>query len=505
MIELCTASQIKNIDLTCGTDSRELMQNAAECLLSRIENTKEKYMFSLDSVAVVCGVGNNGGDGYALSILLAESGYNVNIIAADRPSSEDALYYFSLCQDVGIPIIYAEEEQEVTAEIIADATFIVDAMFGIGLSRAPGEPYEELIENINSSRAFIFSVDIPSGVFSDKASFFRKNGVPMCVCADMTSAFVMKKAAHASFPSMPYCGDVYVEDIGIPIEVIVTDIFTKREKNTNKGSFGTLMMLCGSENMTGAAALAAKSAARCGVGLEVCAANKNTLAVLQNKMDFPVFLPLEVDDDGMYTAHALESLIKYRGVTAYLVGCGLGKNEASREAVEYILTNSDAPVVLDADGINIISENKMLLKNCRCPVVITPHPGEMARLCGCDIAYVQDNRVELARSFAGEHNVTVVLKGSATIIASPDGRCVFNTSGTPAMAKGGMGDVLGGIIASLAAQNKPLFESAVCGAYIHGLAGEMGEEIYSEYGLMPEDMPEFTARVIKSKLLHSIE
>jgi len=310
-----------------------------------------------------------------------------------------------------------------------------------------------------------------------------------------------------------------VEDIGIPPEVtanedyvlfqpddeIVTDIFTPRERNTNKGSFGTLMMLCGSENMTGAAAIAAKSAARCGVGLEVCAADKKTLAVLQNKMDFPVFLPLEYDSNGMYNDKSLEALTNYRGVTAYLVGCGLGKSDAAKQAVKHVIENSRVPVVLDADGINIISEDKSILKNRTCPVIITPHPGEMSRLCGCGTDHVQDNRVELSRSFAEQYNVTVVLKGSATIIACPDGRCVFNTSGTPAMAKGGMGDALGGIIASLAAQNKPLFESAVCGTYIHGLAGEMGEKIYSEYGLMPEDMPDLTARVIKSKLSHNIE
>ena len=518
MTELATASQIKNIDASCGIDSRELMQNAAECLFARIENSKGKYMLDLDSVAVVCGSGNNGGDGYALAILLAESGYNVNIVAADRPSASDALYYFSLCSDMGIPIVYIGEEYETACEIISHATFTVDAIFGIGLSRVPEEPYTDLIECINSSGAFVYSVDIPSGIFSDKASYHTEHGVPICVRADMTSTFVMKKAAHASFPSMPFCGDVYVEDIGIPPETlaeekyvffqpddeIIAEVFAPREKNTNKGTFGTLVMLCGSDNMTGAASLAAKSAARCGVGLEVCAANKNTLTVLQNKMDFPVFLPLDLQEDGTYTEESLNALTNYKGATAFLVGCGLGKSDAARQAVEYVLKNASVPLVLDADGLNIVAENKALLQNRRCPVIITPHPGEMARLCGCSIDVVQHARTELALLFAAKYNVIVVLKGSATVIASPDGRCVFNTSGTPAMAKGGMGDVLAGIIASLTAQGKPLFESAVCGAYIHGLAGEMGEKIYSQYGLMPEDMPELVANVIKNKTPHNI-
>lgn len=518
MIELATSKQIKNIDQTCGIDSRELMQNAAECLLHRIESCKEEHLFSLGCVAVVCGTGNNGGDGYALSILLFESGYNVKIVAADRPAGSDALYYFSLCADMGIEIIYAEEESGRAKDIIMSASFIVDAMFGIGLSRAPGEVYDELISAINDSNGFVFSIDIPSGIYADDASFALSDGKPLCVKADITSTFVMKKAAHASYPALSYCGKVYVEDIGIPPETlenetflmfqpdddIIHDIFVPRDANTNKGSYGTLLMLCGSDNMTGAACLSAVSAERCGVGLEVCAAKRSTLSVLQSKMNFPVFLPLETDEDELYTEESLEILTNYPKTTAILVGCGLGRSPSAVQAVTYIIKNSRVPLILDADALNIISENRGILKELNVPAIITPHPGEMARLCGCSVEYVQNNRTALARLFAAEYGVTVLLKGSATVIASPDGRMVFNTTGTPAMAKGGMGDVLSGIIASLAAQGNDLFDCAVCGAYIHGLSGELGEKRFSVYGLSPDDMPKLTAKIIKTKIQHNL-
>ncbi|MBE6689628.1 MAG: NAD(P)H-hydrate dehydratase [Ruminococcaceae bacterium] len=518
MTELCTSAQVKRIDRNCGIDSRELMQNAAECLFSRIEACRDKYMFSLGAVSIVCGVGNNGGDGYALAILLFESGVNVRIVAADRPAGSDALYYFSLCTDMGIDIIYAEEEPDTALETISHSSFIVDAMFGTGLSRAPGEPYDELIEAVNSSAAFVFSVDIPSGIFADDASFHIENGQPVCIKADITSTFVMKKAAHVSHPAMEYCGDVFVEDIGIPPETlgnehfvmfcadddIVNKVFYPREADSNKGTYGTLVMLCGCDTMTGAACLAAQSALRCGVGLEVCAAKESVIRILQSKMNFPVFLPLDTDEYGYYTDEALDTVTSYPKSSAILIGCGLGISEGTVRAVTHVMKNARVPLVIDADALNIISENLNLLEQLAVPAVITPHPGEMARLCGCTVEYVQNNRTSLAAEFAERYGVTVVLKGNATVIASPDGRMVFNTTGGPSLAKGGMGDVLAGIIASLVAQGRDIFDSAVCGAYIHGAAGDMAKEVFSEYGVSPDDIPEFAAKVINSKVRHNL-
>ncbi len=517
MTELATRALIKEIEQNCGIDPRELMQNAAECLFARIESSKAKYMFSLGAVAVVCGTGNNAGDGYALAILLYESGYNVKIVAADRPHSSDALYYFSLCSDMGIDIVYIQEQSALALDIIFNSTFIVDAMLGIGLLRNIEEPYDELIDAVNNSSAFVLSVDIPSGIYADSADIAFCDSKPMCVHADMTSAFIMKKAGHVSYPGVSYCGDVYVEDIGIPPETlenvkfsmfetddsIIRDVFVPRKAHINKGDCGTLVMLCGCGNMTGAASLCAKGAVRSGAGLVVCAAQRATLDVLQTRMDFPVFFPLETDG-GLYDQASLEALISYPKATAFAVGCGLGRSAAAQQAVEYIIENSRVPLVLDADALNIISQNPDILKKLSCPAVITPHPAEMARLCGVNTEYVQNNRIYLASRFAREYNVITVLKGSATVIASPDGRCVINTAGTPAMAKGGMGDVLTGVIGSLIAQGKDLFDSAVCGVYVHALAGEMGAQEYSQYGLSPEDMPILIAKVIKNKTAHNL-
>ncbi|MBQ9922129.1 MAG: NAD(P)H-hydrate epimerase, partial [Clostridia bacterium] len=427
MTELATSKQIKSIDTGCGIDSRELMQNAAECLFNRIQNTKDKYLFSLSNVCIVCGTGNNGGDGYALAILLAESGCDVRIVAADRPSSSDALYYFSLCSDMDIPIIYAEEQPLGAQDAIMNASLVVDALFGIGLSRAPEEPYDELICAINDSDGFVFSVDIPSGIYSDSATYETADGQPLCVRADVTSTFVMKKAAHASYPSLEMCGEVYVEDIGIPPEVtekedftlflpddeLVRSIFMPRKADCNKGDFGTLVMLCGCDSMTGAASLAAQAAARCGVGLEVCCAARSTLNILQTKLDFPVFMPLATDEDGLYTTRALDMMTGYPRVSAILAGCGLGRREAAVRAVKHILTHATSPLILDADALNIISQDITLLENLRSEAVLTPHPGEMARLCGKSVDYIQHHRIEVATEFAQRYGVTLLLKGCA--------------------------------------------------------------------------------------------
>lgn len=517
MTELATSTQMKHIDRTCGIESRELMQNAAECLLSRIENLKNEYILP-SRVTVVCGTGNNGGDGYALAILLCEGGYDVTLVAADRPTTSDALYYFALCADMEIPIISAEEELPLALETVKSSNFIVDALFGIGLSRAPEEPCDELICAVNAADAFVLSVDIPSGIYADNAGFHNENGVPLCVNADVTSTFVMKKPAHVAFPAAPYCGRVFVEDIGIPPEIVarenfalfVTDdeyaarLFPRRKINANKGDYGTLVSVCGSENMTGAAALAAEAAVRSGVGLVACAANRKTLNVLQNKLNFPIFLPLETSSDGVYTEKALAELVHFPKASAMLVGCGLGKSPASVQLVEYIVKNAAVPLVLDADALNIIAEKSDLLAELKVPPVLTPHPGEMARLCRCSVEYVQNNRIPLAQKFAREHRVTLLLKGAATVIAAPDGRTAINSTGTPAMAKGGMGDVLGGIVAALVAQGNPPFESAVVGAHIHGSAGEEGEKIHSQYGLSPDDMPRLVAGVIKREFAHNL-
>lgn len=517
MTELATSSQMKRIDRTCGIESRELMQNAAECLLCRIENLKNEYILP-SRVTVVCGTGNNGGDGYALAILLCEGGYDVTLVAADRPVTPDAIYYFALCADMEIPMVSAEEELPLALETVRSSPFIVDALFGIGLSRAPEEPYDELICAVNDADAFVLSVDIPSGVYADNAGFHTENGVPLCVNADVTSTFVMKKPAHVSFPAAPYCGRVFVEDIGIPPEIVarenftlfVTDdeyaarLFPPRKIDANKGDYGTLVSVCGSENMTGAAALAAEAAVRSGVGLVACAANRRTLNILQNKLNFPIFLPLETVPDGLYTEKALAELVRFPKAAVMLVGCGLGQSPASVQLVEYIVKNAAVPLVLDADALNIIAANPNLLAELKVPAVLTPHPGEMARLCGCSVEYVQNNRIPIAQKFAREHNVTLLLKGAATVVASPDGKTAINPTGTPAMAKGGMGDVLGGIIAAQVAQGNSPFESAVVGAYIHGLAGEDGEKAYSQYGLSPDDMPKLVAGVIKRKFAHNL-
>ncbi|HCR44650.1 MAG TPA: hypothetical protein DIV41_08730 [Ruminococcaceae bacterium] len=266
-------------------------------------------------------------------------------------------------------------------------------------------------------------------------------------------------------------------------------IIKERPKDSNKGTFGRLMCVCGSEGMAGAAVMSAGAALRCGTGLVDAALPRCIYPIVASRLAEPVFTILDTGHDGKLSEKSealfLEALAKS---TACLIGCGLGKSTAAREETAAVLAKSEVPLVIDADGINIISENINILKTARAKVILTPHPGEMSRLLKVPVSLIQSDRKKYASDFSARHNVVLVLKGAGTVVAAPDGRLYENTTGNPGMAKGGSGDVLAGMTASFAAQGADPFEAAAAAVYMHGLAGDMCAEKLSQSAMLPTDI-----------------
>ena len=280
---------------------------------------------------------------------------------------------------------------------------------------------------------------------------------------------------------------------------IVKRAVPNRPDNANKGTMGTLLSICGSFGMAGAAILAGKSALRCGVGLEKLAIPKSIYPIAAGSILESVFLPLSETSDGKISRTNIPRLLhEAKKSTAVLLGCGLSVCDDTKALVKSFVENCTAPMVLDADALNCIADNPEILKKRKSDIIITPHPGEMGRLCGITAKEVNADRVDVALSFAKKYGVITVLKGSGTIIASPNGQALLNTTGNSGMATGGSGDVLAGMTAGLLAQGKSAFDCAAAAVYLHGLAGDFAAEKLGKISMLPSDIIDYIAQAFKS-------
>ena len=456
-----------------GIPSLTLMRNAAAAVYRRILSLG----VDLSAPVVVCGSGNNGGDGYALALLMEEAGIPVAALESAKPKSHDCAYYASRCTC-----------PRVDEAALDGATLIVDAMYGFSFRGSLPASDAALARRINASRAFVLAIDLPSGTEADG------DYCDDCVAADATCTFTAEKPATASYSALSHCGQVFVEDIGIPASAGVPEespvrlirsvegMIREREENSHKGTFGTLAVLAGSADMPGAAYLCLSGALHAGVGLVKFASDDTALSVIKNRLSEPVFL-----SGG---AEAIAQTSK----TALLVGCGLGRGfDASLSA---LLRGADVPTVIDADGINFLASHIDVLKEMQAPAALTPHPMELSRLTGCGVEEINRNRVHTARAFTAEYGCYLLLKGSRTVIAAPDGRVRITVSGCSALAKGGSGDVLAGVVGALAAQGYDLFDALTVGAFLHGRAGEQLAVRFGAHGALPSQLPEEIGRLL---------
>ncbi len=497
MKRLLTAEQMMRCDSytieTLGVPSRELMQRAAAAAFREIMNGG----FDLTKVLCVCGTGNNGGDGLAAAMLLRHSGVNVEFyVCGDKSKmTKECEYRFYALQTAGVT------EQRMLD--FTGVTLIVDAILGIGLAGEVRSPAAEVIGAIMDSGIPVVSLDIPSGINSD-------TGAPMgiAICADMTVAFSKLKPGHIFYPGRIHCGNTVVAEIGIGDEGIAGDtpvvqipekddvakMIPERYPDSHKGNYGRLLVVAGSEGMCGAAYFSALGAYRAGVGLVEVFTPKVNLPIIQTKI--PEAIATGWADGAL---QLLRERMKY--ANACVIGPGLGKSLDAAKLVEEAL-DCEIPLLIDADGLNLIAESDDLrakLKARKYPTVITPHQGEMSRLCHMSVDEVYREPIRTAVEFAREYGVVCVQKSATTVIAEGD-LALMNRTGCTGLSKGGSGDVLSGVIGAFLAVGMNEHDAAVAGVYLHGKAGEIASAKATEYSLLATDIANAIGCAIKETL-----
>ena len=500
-----TAKQMREIDrLTIekyGVPSLTLMERAGEAvtqaILERFARNAKK------GVLIVAGKGNNGGDGLVVARWLKKKRIpcEVALLARADELSTDAAHnlraYLKLKGKVNE--ITAERLDLLSARMRKNAV-IVDAILGTGIKSEVRGFFAEAITLMNASGLPVVAVDIPSGLDTDR-------GIPLGVViqAEMTVALAFPKLGEVIYPGVQYAGELVVADIGIDERAIaavasntelleretIRWLVPRRDPDTHKGSFGHLLIVAGARGKTGAAILASRAAMRSGAGLATLAAPRSLNDILASALVEVMTEPLRDN-----AAEEIESLSddEWRRLlerkNALLFGPGIGVSHATQNILRWLLRNLEIGWVIDADGLNNLVLEIDRLRHARIPPVLTPHPGEMARLTGKSVVEVNADRVGIARSFAVEHRCHLVLKGARTVIATPDGKVFINPTGNPGMASAGMGDVLAGILTALLGQGLPPEDALKLGVYLHGFVGDTVAESKGEIGLIASDIIE---------------
>lgn len=467
------------------------------------ENIME--MFSSEKkttkICVICGKGNNGGDGLVIARRLIKRGYNVTVVLAQGMMSTDiSLMMFVKLLECRADIVDFTVNPDEAYDEIKRCDLVIDCLFGIGFKGEIKGSAADFVEKTDQMNKRVISIDVPSGLDCDGTV-----GSGVHFNPEYTFAIGAKKPVHVLKPLSDLCGTVKLIDIGFDKDYygvkesfstadddFIKEKIIRRRYNDNKGTFGKLLNVCGSRNMQGAAVLCARAAVRSGAGLVYCAFPEKAYCAVASKLTVPLMLPLPDDKDGFLCAGAQSVILeKLKTMSSVVIGCGLGLTDDTQKIVSSVIESAECPVVVDADGINAVSLNINILKKAKAPVILTPHPGEMSRLTGLSIDDITSDRAKTASDFAKEYGVIVLLKGANTVIASPDGRLFINPTGNAGMAKGGSGDMLSGMIGAFSAQGMSAFDAAVAGAYLHGLCGDIAVKDYSYTGLTPSIMLDY--------------
>jgi NAD(P)H-hydrate epimerase len=487
--------------------SPELMENAGSGIALRILTDLVPNPES-SKICIFCGKGNNGGDGYVIARHLQNTGATVEVyyLGPRDQMSDDAGLNFDRASELDLAL------REVTSidslPGILDCDLVVDAIFGTGFSGAPRGLAGELIEYIGAQGCLTVAVDMPSGLNADTGQY--EGAV---IDADYTYTLAQPKFGLFLSPGRELCGDVEIVPIGIPDDVLdefdlkidlatiewISSILPERKPDGHKGDFGRVLTVAGSTGMTGAASMAALSSLRSGCGLAKLACPKTTQPVLAEKLTEVITHPLP--DVGRKGAFALRGLGELRKLIdehdSVILGPGIGRHHETLELMRRLVSKLDKPAIIDADGLNAFVDHTSILLECGAPLVLTPHPGEFARLNGTPAPPEQEieARAEAAMKFAADYGVVVVLKGSPTLIASTDGRCCLNPTGNHGMATGGSGDVLSGIVGTMLAQCDDPYEAACLSVFIHGLAGDFAAEAHTPRAMIAGDMINYLSEV----------
>lgn len=474
-----TIRQIENDFYKSSKSNDALMQLAGFCVYSEVLKVAEKT----SKILVLTGGGNNGGDGYVAASQLINNGYNVSVCEVLPAKTE-------LCKMKKQE--FKGEIQPFSKELINEADIIVDAILGTGFKGETDSYLSKVLFAVNNSAAKVISVDIPSGLCADTADINS-----CCIKADITITFIGYKKCLLQFPSAEMCGRVILNELGLQNledfknEGIVTESvkIPKRLRNTHKGTYGTAALICGSYGMAGAAILAAKACLRSGVGIAKLILDDSIYPIVTASVPEAVCVT-DIND----TRLILKTLEKANSV---LIGCGLSQSKQAEKLLCLALENAKGTLIIDADGINLISKRIDLIEGLNAELILTPHPGEMSRLMSVSVEEIESNREYYATLLAKKLGATVVLKGAVTVIADKDGCLYYNVLGNAGMATGGSGDTLAGIIAALSAGGMSAVSAAVTGVYIHSLAGDIAKEKYGEISLLPSDITEALPEAFK--------
>lgn len=496
-MKILKSDEIRRIELAAeesGLSMKYLMRAAGLSVAQQIEDMTSPP----SAIAVLCGRGNNAGDGFVCALKLWEDGYDVIAILADgEPKTDLARHEYRRL--LGKVRVVNYPEKPTAAETVIDqADIIIDALFGFGFSGTLSGSPLKLVELANQAKAKRLAIDLPTGVDCDSARVSEH-----AFKADYTVTFTALKPALVSYPAKGYCGEVFLRQVGVPDEFIsearsnivcpeledISALLPKLDPNSNKGSHGTLAIVCGSHGMTGACVMAARAALRSGVGLVNIVTEASTYPIIAAQVPEAVYTIVDYS-----VPHDIEKLkLTLEKADACLVGCGMGK-ALSEKICDIVFASCKAPIVIDADALNFLSRHKEKLHSLNANTVFTPHPGEISRLTGRAVDDIQSDRMGAAQSFARENGGILLLKGAASIIANGS-QLVVNPTGNAGMAKGGNGDVLSGIIASLLAQGISPFEATIAGTYIHGMAGDICASQLSQRATLPTDIIDSLAEV----------
>ena len=493
MIYLPTGEQMRRADLytieEIGVPSMVLMERAA----LEVVRCMEEEQLDFRKVLVICGSGNNGGDGYAIARLLHLKGHDVTIFFAgnSQKRSEENAQQAKIAAHYEIPVITNLGTEEYSV--------IIDALFGTGLKREVTGHYREVLCSVNQMAGKKVAVDLPSGIHDTTGA---RMGIAFC--ADLTVAIAFPKRGLFLQEGNVCAGKILTGDIGISSETFsegtVTfgyekqDLFLgfpKRKKNSHKGSYGKVLMIAGSKGMSGAAYLSAKAAYAVGAGLVQIYTHEENRVILQQLLPEAIITTYDTFD-----SEQLEKLIQWADLIG--IGCGLGKSDTAERVMQYTLKGALVPCVVDADGINILSKHMEWIEETNALIVLTPHMKEMSRMLQCSVKELIEQRMEKLHAFVERYKVVCVLKDARTLVAKEHQNTYLNLSGNAAMAKAGSGDVLAGVIVGILAQQCEPYTSACLGVFLHGLAGDMARDKKGAYSVLASDLVAEISSVLKN-------
>ena len=473
-----------------GVPSLELMEHAAQACVQVLEDEK----VDLSHVCVVCGSGNNGGDGFAIARILQNNRYSVETFCVGNPEhyTEETQEQMHRLQECGGKITYGMPQED-------SYSVVIDAVFGVGLSRKVEGRYRQVIEQMNRMRGTKFAVDIPSGLSATTGCILG-----CAFKADYTVTFQLKKIGLELSQGRTMAGRVIVPDIGISTDSICEDqeivrtagkdIYRKmlpdRPEDSNKGTYGRLLVIAGSKGMAGAAYLNAHAAYMTGAGLVRIYTSSDNREILQTLLPEAIITTYEE-----YNKEELLSLLTW--ADSVCIGSGLGMSRLSEKILKTVIEYVKVPCLIDADGLNLLAENKNYLNQmAERRFVITPHMKEMSRLTGTPVEELKADRIQILKDFISRYRITCVLKDSRTLIASEEKGIRMNLTGNSAMAKAGSGDVLAGVISGWMVQGKEAEDAAELGTYIHGLSGDLAKFEKGVYSVMARDLIEYISKAL---------